>query len=64
MKKENADVTMNDKSSTEAKAALDHNAGEEVGSNGRDRAPSDFITGLVTFIIFLVFMTVWMYFST
>lgn len=55
---------MNDKSSTEAKAALDQNAGEEVAPNGRNRAPSDFVTGLVTFIIFLVFMTVWMYFST
>ncbi len=64
MKKENADVTMNDKSSTDAKAALDQNAGEEVGSNGRDRAPSDFVIGMVTFIIFLIFMTVWMYFLT
>ena len=27
---------------------------------GRDQGPSDFVTGSVLFIIFLVFMTVWM----
>ena len=31
-------------------------------NNNKDKAPSDFIVGLVTFIIFLVFMTAWMYF--
>lgn len=51
---------MNDKSSTESKAVLDQN----VDTNGNDKAPSDFVTGLVTFIIFLFFMTAWMYFST
>ena len=28
-----------------------------------DKEPSEFIIGLVTFIVFLVFMTVWMYFG-
>ena len=25
---------------------------------------SDFVTGLITFIVFIVFMAVWMYFGT
>lgn len=51
---------MNDKSSTELKAGLDQN----LETKGDKKAPSDFVTGLVTFIIFLFFMTAWMYFST
>ena len=31
--------------------------------NKNDKAPSNFIAGLVTFILFLLFMTVWMYFQ-
>ena len=29
-----------------------------------DKTPNDFIVGLVTFIIFIIFMTVWMYVGT
>ena len=50
---------MNDDSSTEPKVAQDEN----IVENRHDRTPSDFVTGLVTFIIFLFFMTAWMYFS-
>lgn len=59
-----ADATMNDKNSTEAKAALDQNVEMDVQAGSDSKAPSDFVTGLVTFIIFLFFMTAWMYFST
>jgi len=37
---------------------------ESENKNKNGKAPSDFVVGLVTFIIFLCFMTVWMYFST
>ncbi len=33
-------------------------------NNNKDKTPSDFVIGLVTFMVFIVFMTVWMYFST
>ena len=49
---------MNDASKTEPKQAQDQNTTKDV----RSSAPSDFVTGLVTFIIFLFFMTAWMYF--
>jgi len=55
---------MNDKNSTEAKAALDQDVEMDVQAGSESKAPSDFVTGLVTFIIFLFFMTAWMYFST
>ena len=29
-----------------------------------DKTPNDFIVGLVTFMIFIIFMTVWMYAGT
>lgn len=29
-----------------------------------DKAPNDFVVGLVTFVIFIIFMTVWMYVGT
>ena len=29
-----------------------------------DKTPNDFKVGLVTFIIFIIFMTVWMYVGT
>jgi ATP-dependent Zn protease len=29
-----------------------------------NKKSSDFVTGLITFVIFIVFMTLWMYFST
>jgi len=32
--------------------------------NKKNQSSSDFAVGLVTFIIFLIFMTMWMYFST
>ena len=32
--------------------------------NDESRANNDFIVGLVTFIVFIIFMTAWMYFST
>jgi len=35
-----------------------------MSEDNKDKASSDFIIGLVTFIVFIVFMTVWMYFST
>jgi hypothetical protein len=50
---------MNDKSSTEPEIAQTMN--NESSKDGKK--PSDFVTGLVTFIIFILFMTVWMYFS-
>ncbi len=31
--------------------------------NKVNKAPSDFVTGLLLFIVFIIFMTVWMYFS-
>ena len=30
--------------------------------DNKDKAPSDFVVGSVTFIIFLIFMAAWMYF--
>jgi hypothetical protein len=33
-------------------------------SNGSTEGPSEFKIGLVTFIIFLIFMAIWMYFRT
>jgi hypothetical protein len=35
-----------------------------VTENKSDETPNDFIVGLVTFIIFIIFMTVWMYVGT
>ena len=32
--------------------------------NKSDKTSNDFIVGLVTFIIFILFMTVWMYVGT
>ena len=29
-----------------------------------NKTPNDFVIGLVTFIVFIVFMTAWMYFGT
>lgn len=31
--------------------------------NGDGKGSNDFIVGLVTFIVFIIFMTAWMYFS-
>ncbi|MBE9560953.1 MAG: hypothetical protein IMF15_09200 [Proteobacteria bacterium] len=50
---------MNDESSTEPKSAQSQNS----GNNQSSKKPSDFVAGLVTFIIFIFFMTAWMYFS-
>jgi hypothetical protein len=36
----------------------------KASENNNAKAPSEFFIGLTTFIIFLLFMTVWMYFST
>jgi len=36
----------------------------ENTKNKNEVASNDFIVGLVTFIIFILFMTAWMYFST
>lgn len=30
----------------------------------RNDSPSELVLGLVTFVIFIIFMTVWMYFNT
>jgi len=35
-----------------------------MSENNKDKAPNEFIMGLVTFILFVVFMSVWMYYST
>jgi len=35
---------------------------ESDDKNNNTETSSDFVTGLVTFIIFLFFMTAWMYF--
>lgn len=40
------------------RSADNKNAADE-----KNEAPSDFVVGSVTFIIFLIFMTVWMYYS-
>ena len=40
------------------KGSEDKNADDE-----KNEAPSDFVVGLVTFIVFLIFMMVWMYYS-
>lgn len=50
---------MNDKSDTEAESAKVRND-NDIKS---EKAPSDFVVGLVTFIIFIFFMSAWMYFS-
>jgi len=55
---------MNDQNKTEANAALDQDVDTGIKAGSESKAPSDFVTGLVTFIIFLFFMTAWMYFST
>jgi len=51
---------MNDISGTEQESAETQNN----GNNKSDTKSNDFVTGLVMFIIFLFFMTAWMYFST
>jgi len=33
-------------------------------NNNNGKAPNDFIVGLITFVVFVFFMTAWMYFST
>ena len=33
------------------------------GDKKTDAEPSEFITGLLTFVVFVIFMTVWMYFG-
>jgi len=33
-------------------------------NNNKGKTPNDFVIGLVTFTVFVVFMTAWMYFST
>ena len=50
---------MNDKSGTVPESAK---TGKNV-DNKSDKGSNDFIVGLVTFIIFILFMTAWMYFS-
>jgi len=37
---------------------------KESEEKNNTKASSDFVIGLVTFVIFLFFMTAWMYFST
>jgi len=54
------DPTINDKGSAETKSAQTPKNGSENGAG----KSNDFVVGLVTFIIFLIFMTGWMYFST
>ena len=51
---------MNDISDTEQESAQIQNNGND--KNGKKS--SDFVVGLVTFIIFIFFMIAWMYFST
>ena len=51
---------MNDSSTDKHSAQAGNN---DDKSSANKRGPSDFVTGLVTFIIFLFFMTGWMYFS-
>ena len=36
----------------------------DIDKKNRKKATNDFVTGLITFIIFIVFMIVWMYFGT
>ena len=37
----------------------------ENHNNGkRDKGPSELVVGSVTFVVFIVFMTAWMYFGT
>ncbi len=50
---------MNDINGTEPKSAQT----QKKGNTKSGKKPSDFVTGLVTFIIFLFFMAAWMYFS-
>ncbi len=38
-------------------------SGDKGGDDNDGKGPSEFFIGLTTFIIFLVFMTIWMYFS-
>ncbi len=33
-------------------------------NDNKDKVPNDFAIGLVTFIVFIIFMTAWMYFFT
>jgi len=37
---------------------------DNINKNKNKEASSDFVVGLITFVIFLFFMTAWMYFST
>jgi len=32
-------------------------------NNKQDKEPGEFMIGMVTFIVFIIFMTVWMYFQ-
>ena len=49
---------------TDDKNADGENIDAEDADGEKKGAPSDFVVGLVTFIVFFIFMTVWMYYST
>ena len=51
---------MNGKNDTEPKSAQTQKNGDNEGG----KKPSDFVVGMVTFIIFIFFMIAWVYFST
>jgi ATP-dependent Zn protease len=50
---------MKNKSGTEPESAQTR----KNSNNKSDKESNDFVIGLLTFIIFILFMTAWMYFS-
>ena len=50
---------MNSTDKSDDRASRERQAVDEAGNNN----PSEFVVGLVTFIVFIVFMTAWMYFG-
>ncbi len=51
---------MKNNSDTEPESAQN----QKNGNNKSGKVSNDFVVGLVTFIIFIFFMTAWMYFSS
>ncbi len=56
---ENSTTTMKNKSGTDPESAQTR----KNDNNKSDKESNDFVIGLLTFIIFILFMTAWMYFS-
>jgi len=51
---------MKNKSGTEPESAQTR----KNGNNKSGKKPNDFVAGLVTFVLSILFMTAWMYFSS